>query len=47
VAPLRLQLRVLRRREQLDRQLLDGVDPVTTPELTLRAFQLTRAPARA
>lgn len=47
VAPLRLRLRVLARRERLDRQLLEGADPVTAPELTLRAFQLTRASARA
>jgi hypothetical protein len=34
-------------RDRLDRALLAGADPVTTPELTLRAFQLTRPPSRA
>jgi hypothetical protein len=37
---------VLAMRDRLDRRLLEGQDPVTTPELTLRAFQLTRPAAR-
>jgi hypothetical protein len=41
-----VHLRVLARRERLDRQLLKGADPVSTPELTLRAYQLTRAASR-
>jgi hypothetical protein len=47
VASMRLRLRVLARRERLDRMLLEGADPVTSAELTLRAFQLTRPPGRA
>jgi hypothetical protein len=45
-APLGLRLRVLAQRGGLDRRLLAGADPVSTPELTLRAFQLTRAASR-
>lgn len=42
IASLRLRWRVLIHRERLDRLLIEGVDPVTVPELTLRAFQLSR-----
>ncbi|HXB14189.1 MAG TPA: hypothetical protein VNV44_00465 [Solirubrobacteraceae bacterium] len=41
-----VRLRVLWRRELLDRLLIEGSDPVSTPELTLRAFQLTRRTSR-
>jgi hypothetical protein len=37
-----LRLRVLLRRARLDALLIDGADPVAAPELTLRAYQLTR-----
>ncbi len=47
VAPLWTRLRVLASHESLDRLLLEGTAPVTTPELTLRSFQLTRASSRA
>ncbi len=46
MAPLGLRLRVLSQRGGLDRRLLEGADPVSTPELTLRAFQLTRQASR-
>jgi hypothetical protein len=46
VASPRMRVRVLARRERLDRLLLEGADPVTTPELTLRAFQHTRPASR-
>ncbi len=42
-----LRVRVLMRRESLDCMLEQGADPVTEPELTLRAFQLTRLRHRA
>lgn len=38
---LALQLRVAVKRDVLDRQLADGTNPESTPELTLRAAQLT------
>lgn len=38
---------MLTRRDSLDSSLLEGTAPVTTPELTLRSFQLTRASSRA
>jgi hypothetical protein len=37
-----LHLRVLLQRARLDRMLMEGADPVAVPELTLRAYQLTR-----
>jgi hypothetical protein len=43
---LRLRLRVLVRGRQLERLLIEGADPVSAPELALRAFQLTRASHR-
>jgi hypothetical protein len=46
VATIRVRLRVLLRGELLDRLLIEGSDPVSTPELTLRAYQLTRRASR-
>ncbi len=37
-----LRLRVLANRDRLDRMLIEGADPVTSEELTLRAYQLSR-----
>ena len=45
-ASLTLRLRVLLHRARLDRMLIEGADPVATLELTLRAYQLTRASHR-
>ncbi len=42
LAGLLLRLRVLARRERLDRMLIEGADPVATDELTLRAYELSR-----
>jgi hypothetical protein len=42
VAGALLRARVLAHRERLDRMLIEGADPVTTDELTLRAYQLSR-----
>ena len=42
LAAVRLRLRVLAQRERLDRRLIEGTDPVTSAELTLRAYQLSR-----
>lgn len=47
LAPTRVHVRVLLHRGRLDRLLLEGAEPVTTAELTLRAYQLTRRPSRA
>lgn len=42
-----LQLRTRWRRNRLDEQLADGVDPTTSPELRLRAAQLDSPAERA
>jgi hypothetical protein len=42
LAGLLLHLRVLARRERLDRLLIEGADPVASEELTLRAYELSR-----
>jgi len=41
-----LRLSVLLRRGRLDRMLIKGTDPVASPELTLRAYQLTHTSHR-
>jgi len=43
---LRTRLRVALRSWRLDTLLIEGSDPVSTSELTLRAFQLTRPASR-
>jgi hypothetical protein len=43
---LTLRLRVLDRRERLDRQLAERADPQASPELGLRAAQLSKARTR-
>jgi hypothetical protein len=45
-ASLPLRLRVLLHRARLDKMLIEGADPVATSELTVRAYQLTRASHR-
>jgi hypothetical protein len=46
IASPRVRLRVLFHRQRLERLLIAGADPVSAPELSLRAFQLTRRSER-
>jgi hypothetical protein len=45
-APLWLRLRVLMHRDELDRELARGVDPIGSTALTVRARQLSRSRVR-